>query len=283
MASRGFTTALSAARVRRAIAARTRARALASRAARDARTVRDAVREAAAHRRAGAVEVVAPPRDELKYPNWFVQYAQAYFERHLSPNAGRDGLRFLQIGAYTGDATVWLLEHILTGRDSRLTDVDTWRGSDEEGHEQMNFDEVERLYDARTASARASGRVEKFRGSSKSFFDSRSPGAYDFVYIDGDHTAFGVLNDAVRAYPLLRVGGIIAFDDYQWQSGKGRLHDPAPAIDAVSDLYANRLELLEGGRQMWFRKTGAAEDLAHDAPRPRSPKRITWRSGLVRR
>jgi predicted O-methyltransferase YrrM len=39
---------------------------------------------------------------------------------------------------------------------------------------------------------------------------------YDFIYVDGDHTAYGVIKDAIASYECLNVGGIIAFDDYQW-------------------------------------------------------------------
>jgi len=116
----------------------------------------------------GSLQAVAT-RDEAQYPNWFVQYAQGYFERHLTRYAGKPGIRFLQIGAYTGDATAWLLDRVLTGPDAILVDVDTWSGSDEEGHEQMDFGEVERIYDSRTARMRSAGRLIKHKGTSKSF------------------------------------------------------------------------------------------------------------------
>lgn len=35
----------------------------------------------------------------------------------------------------------------------------------------------------------------------------------DFLFIDGDHSLLGVLNDFVRYFPLVRSGGIIAFHD----------------------------------------------------------------------
>lgn len=193
---------------------------------------------------------------DVPYPNWFAQYADRFFARHLAAYAGRSALRFLQIGAYTGDATTWLFENVLTADNAILTDVDTWRGSDDApGYEQIDMGHVERIYDDRTALVRASGRLIKYKGTSESFFDSQPAGEFDFIYIDGDHTSYGVLNDAVRAYPLLRAGGLLAFDDYMWSSGKGRLFDPAPAIDSVADVYANRLEKLEIGLQAWFRKT----------------------------
>lgn len=196
----------------------------------------------------------------MQYPNWFGHYADRFFEKHLTGLAGRPDLLFLQIGAFTGDASLWLFEHILTGPGSTLTDVDTWEGSDEPDHEHMDFAEVEQVYDDRTQAIAAPWRLIKFKGTSLDFF-SCEPDLYDFIYIDGDHTAVGVLSDAVHAYPLLKPGGLIAFDDYLWRSGKGRLHDPGPAIDVIADLYSDRLVKLddpvltgEQGLQVWFRK-----------------------------
>jgi predicted O-methyltransferase YrrM len=196
-----------------------------------------------------------------QYPNWFNQYADRFFEHHLTPLAGRPGLRFLQIGAFTGDASVWLFDYILTGRHSLLVDVDTWEGSDEPAHDAFDFADVEQVYDRRTTGFFAQSRLIKFKGTSESFF--RSPlhkGSFDFIYIDGDHTCLGVQGDAYNAYQRLKVGGLIAFDDYLWKSGKGAVYDPGPAIDVIADFYSNgRLERLDTpqlpGDQVWFRKT----------------------------
>src|SRR4051812_16718910 len=84
-------------------------------------------------------------------PNWVAAYADGFFERHLTSLAGKPGLRFLQIGAFTGDASVWLLENILTDPSAFLVDVDTWSGSDEPEHEPFDWADVESTYDARMA------------------------------------------------------------------------------------------------------------------------------------
>jgi len=82
-----------------------------------------------------------------KYPDWFSITAKPNFERFLTPLAGKDNLNFLQLGAYTGDASLWMLDNVLTGKNCILFDVDTWEGSDEEVHHKMDFSDVERVYD----------------------------------------------------------------------------------------------------------------------------------------
>jgi hypothetical protein len=39
---------------------------------------------------------------------------------------------------------------------------------------------------------------------------------FDAIYVDGWHTAYGALADAVMAWPRLKLGGLMVFDDYLW-------------------------------------------------------------------
>jgi len=100
----------------------------------------------------------------VEFPNWFASTpAQENFEKLLHPFKGHTDLQFLQLGAFTGDASVWLLDNILTDPSNHLTDVDTWQGSDEEEHHKMNFSDVESAYDYKT---RGYKNLTKFKGSS---------------------------------------------------------------------------------------------------------------------
>lgn len=188
------------------------------------------------------------------YVNWFVNDGQPNFEKYLTTLDTSKPLRFLQIGAYTGDASVWLYNNILHSSDSVLVDVDTWEGSEEPVHYEMNWHTVESLYDVKTALGVSERKIVKYKGTSDSFFKNNRE-MYDFIYIDGDHTAYGVLKDAVAAYECLNVGGILAFDDYQWSAGLGAIKEPKMAIDAFSTVYADRVEELFQDYQRWFKKT----------------------------
>lgn len=44
---------------------------------------------------------------------------------------------------------------------------------------------------------------------------------YDIVYIDGAHDTLNVLSDALLGWGLLREGGLMIFDDYDWKDDKG--------------------------------------------------------------
>ena len=187
-----------------------------------------------------------------QYPNWFLAGGgQALFTKHLTTHKDKP-INALQIGAYTGDATVWLFENVLTNRDSSLTDVDTWEGSDEPEHDLLNWASVEQTYDSKTLKYVEDKRLIKIKSTSDDFFVSNT-NAYDFIYVDGDHTAASVLKDGINAIRSLSPGGIIAFDDYMWRSGKGPTYDPYPSIDAILNAFANDFDIIDLGLQVWLR------------------------------
>lgn len=189
-----------------------------------------------------------------EYPNWFAVSAQWYFEKNLKPLAGNK-MSALQIGAYTGDASLWLFENVLTHGHSTLTDVDTWKGSEEAIHETFDWADVEAVYDDKIHAYSQSGTLIKFRGTSDDFFSASAflNRKYDFIYVDGDHTAKAVLRDGINALDVCSPGGIVAFDDYTWRSGKGPTYDPYVAIDALMVAYADKFEVIDKGAQVWLR------------------------------
>lgn len=189
-----------------------------------------------------------------EYPSWFTDGIAVQYFNHLLVEFVGQPVTMLQIGAYTGDASEWLLTHVLTNPDSRLVDVDTWEGSDEVAHKDLNWNSVESFYTERLANQLAEGKLSKIKSTSAEYFANYDT-TYDFIYIDGDHTGIGVLADGIDAYDCLKVGGVLAFDDYGWNPDNLPRHlTPAPAIDAIREIYTGRLELIADGYQVWFRK-----------------------------
>ncbi len=188
--------------------------------------------------------------DTPNYPNWF-DGQRYHFENHLLHLAGKPDLKFLQIGVFTGDASIWLCENILTGEDSYLYDVDTWAGSDEREHEQINFEKVLEYYDQRISTLKSAARL---RMTSDDYFAGNHTIKFDFIYIDGDHTSHQVAKDADSAWKLLKSGGIMAFDDYLWGKGLQPELTPKPAIDRFLAKYTGEYELLSQDYQLWLKK-----------------------------
>ena len=186
------------------------------------------------------------------YPNWFQGAAHDNFAQYLEHFKGKENLHFLQVGAYTGDASKWLLDNILTGRNCMLTDVDTWQGSNEPVHYDMDWQNVEQVYDDKLS---VYSTVFKHKMTSDEYFADHSNGWYDFVYIDADHTAHAAYTDGVNGWRDLKPNGILAFDDYTWGDGlPDQTLAPRPGIDKFLEEYAGQYQLINKVHQVWIRK-----------------------------
>ena len=185
-----------------------------------------------------------------EFPDWFSAYAKPNFERFLRLQGRQTRMECLQLGAYTGDASVWMLNNL---GEIELTDVDTWEGSDEEAHKSIDFDEVYNIY---CNKVERFNNVSHFRTTTQEFLINKRNRSYsfDFIYIDADHTAAGVLLDAELSWDLLKVGGIMAFDDYEWGAHLPASKSPKLGIDLFLERHAGEYELLESGLQVWIRK-----------------------------
>lgn len=189
---------------------------------------------------------------DMEYPNWFEQTARENFEKFLTPLAGKDRLGFLQLGAFTGDASVWMAENILTGKYSILMDVDTWKGSAEEAHDAMDFDDVRKTYLDKVTPYKS---IHSYIGTTVDFFSEHNyKEINDFIYIDADHTTVGVLVDAELGWRRLKSGGIMAFDDYTWGADSPPELTPTLGIDLFLARHEGKYEVLVINQQVWIKK-----------------------------
>ena len=71
---------------------------------------------------------------------------------------------------------------------------------------------------------------------------------FDLIYIDGSHQAPDVLSDAVQGVNLLKIEGVMIFDDYLWQErltgGVDLVRCPKPAIDAFVNIFCRKVRVL---------------------------------------
>ncbi|MEW5320248.1 MAG: hypothetical protein WDW38_011333 [Sanguina aurantia] len=85
---------------------------------------------------------------------------------------------------------------------------------------------------------------------------SRDSGMFDLIYVDGSHMRLDVLTDAVMAWQLLRVGGLLVFDDYEWNQYEDNLVcHPRQAVDAFLLVAAHCCQILYKGYQVFLLKT----------------------------
>ncbi len=176
--------------------------------------------------------------------DWFTSQIPI-FERYVAPLAGSP-CALLEIGTHEGRCTTWLAEHVLTHPDARLDGIDL------------------QIRDSLRRNVESTGRarqVSLHEGLSRHVLRQLPLRSYDFIYVDGSHQTVDVLEDAVAAFRLAKLGGVIAFDDYLWDAPPWNVFGvPKPAIDAFLAMYAHptryrpMVQVLETGWQVWVRK-----------------------------
>lgn len=140
-------------------------------------------------------------------------------------------LKALEIGSWEGLSSHFLLS---TLPKVHLTCVDTWEGADEHkdgtAATAQVLSQIENRFDENLKSFK--DRLKKHKGTSFSFFQANTKRCiYDFIYVDGSHHCDDVMIDAIRCFEMLKVGGIMVFDDYFWRYYPKAIDNPAAAIN----------------------------------------------------
>jgi predicted O-methyltransferase YrrM len=141
--------------------------------------------------------------------------------------------------------------------DGKLTCIDTFQGSEEHAAMGLDLNELFETFKSNVEEGKvADQHVEAIRSTSYEGLAQviRLGDMYDFIYVDGSHTAPDVMTDACMAFGLLKPGGIMLFDDYLWNHVPGILHRPKLAVDLFVTLFSERAELLMLGYQLAVRK-----------------------------
>jgi predicted O-methyltransferase YrrM len=184
--------------------------------------------------------------------DWFAQNVPIWDE--LVP--AHKPRKILEIGSYEGRSACYFIDRCARETPLELHCVDSWQGGVE--HDAGGASAVEARFDHNMALARSRAahdvQVHKHKMLShlalaKLIMVNRTP-AFDVIYIDGSHQAPDVLTDAVMAFQLLRVGGLMIFDDYIWSMESPGRQDPfnmpKPAIDAFLNIFQRKMLIVSG-------------------------------------
>jgi hypothetical protein len=154
------------------------------------------------------------------------------WKRVLSTFKGQPNIHYLEVGVFEGGSLIWMLENIFTHPTSTVTGIDPLGSK----YAQILYDNLKKTG--------VTNRVKIIKGFSQSELKKLPYRSFDVIYIDGDHSACAVLNDAILSWPLLKKGGVLIFDDYLWNIKASSEKRPQLAIDAFIDAYKDYIEVI---------------------------------------
>jgi predicted O-methyltransferase YrrM len=173
---------------------------------------------------------------------------------------GKENKKCLEIGSYEGRSTIFIINNFCNGKNSHLDALDTWEGSIE--HSQKDKDGLYDRFKNNLAPYINKNQVTLYRDFSINTLmkfvqevKASSREKYDFIYIDGSHTAQDVLMDALLSWELLKTNGIMIFDDYKWHFNNIASLEPKVAIDGFLNSFEGMYTTLLKDYQVHIQKT----------------------------
>lgn len=118
------------------------------------------------------------------------------------------------------------------------------------------FHKREKIFDNNLR--RYADRVRKIREFSlPALIKLRQAGAeFDLIYIDGCHERESVMMDSVLAWGMLKLGGMIIWDDYtNYKDDKDNWERPTSAIDGFLVAYTQEFREISRTKQLIVKKT----------------------------
>lgn len=148
---------------------------------------------------------------------------------------------FLEIGAYEGRSTCWLINNLQDG--GTIFSVDPF----------PNIPDVEQRFHDNVREAVKGTKIIPCHIKATSYQALagliKQKEDFDFIYIDGDHAPDVTLTDACMAWGLLRSGGVMLFDDYEYP------HEPTKeGILGFMQGFVGKYDLLLQNYQLAVRK-----------------------------
>lgn len=184
------------------------------------------------------------------------EYTVDWHSRHvanwnqlLKDLKGKDNLKYLELGVYEGRSFFWTLDNILTGEKNEAVAIDRW------GPAGTSIGDVKKRFDKNLKLTKFKGKISVHEGLSSDYLPSLKKNNFDLIYVDADHAAHSVLEDAVLAWRLLKTGGILIFDDFRMgKDDMPVLKRPEISIDTFLRVNEREIEVLHKEYQVVIRK-----------------------------
>ena len=169
-------------------------------------------------------------------------------------------VKVLEVGTYTGISLINIVKLI---PNSIGYGVDKWtnyiEGNNNNNVEMLNnIDEmnVESSFYKNISVEGLSDRISGIKGDSyEVLFEMMKEGKmFDFIYIDGSHLSFDCYSDLMISWRLLEKGGILAIDDYLYNTEGAVVDSPFEGVNHFLKKHQHETKILHKGYRVFLQK-----------------------------
>ena len=157
---------------------------------------------------------------------WFLNNLEIF--NYFLPRDYNKSYNYLEIGSYEGMSLLYVLEKY---KNAKITSIDLWNDSDIESSFNKNINNYSNLIKIKSDSIISLRELNK---KNKKF---------DYIYIDGLHEGTHVIVDAIEAFKLLDLNGIMIFDDFM-QDDKNISCQSYEGIFYFLELFKKQIKIL---------------------------------------
>lgn len=183
------------------------------------------------------------------WDRWFIRHKKefSFAANHLKQMRAGKPIVYVEIGCWAGASAEWTAQNVLTHIESIGIGIDPYPPD-------------KRHHDLEAIQERARTRLE-FMGNRWRWIKKPSvegllelngawemSGSIDLLYIDGQHHANDVLVDFALAWPLLKPGSVVIFDDYK-RTRDNHFPNVDTAVAGIKESWGPLLEPI--GRWHW--------------------------------
>jgi FkbM family methyltransferase len=206
-------------------------------------------------------------QDNLNYAgmyNWthdLPPNSKSIFENVILSIKNKTDPEILEIGTYAGTSLIYMLQMLPL---AKAVAIDRWKSYDEDvdgkkvetlaNLENIN---VKNIFDKNILKAGMKDRITCMQGDSEKcltqlLIDNKK---FDFIYVDGSHRCLDCFLDCVLSWKILKTGGIMAIDDYQYKKDdKNILEIPFYGVNEFLKKYQNELKIISIGYRVFIQK-----------------------------
>lgn len=190
-------------------------------------------------------------RNDLKFTQNFTDRHSHNWKKISKKFIGKPNVKMLELGTFEARSSKYFLDHILTGKNSNIVTVDVKPDITKYSKDNIkimdasysNFEFVKENFITFLA---------------KEIADNKK---YDIIYQDGGKISLTTLYQLICSYYLLKSGGILIIDDYEWVNKNNnknfkRNNDDTPkkAVDTFIEFVKNDITILHKGYQFILKK-----------------------------